>query len=141
MCIRDRVWIVDLFPLKGIDLALFLCQIPILFRNDSFVLSFINRKLRLDVYKRQGQSAQGTASRRKAGGLLRSLRGRRGRGGLRLLQPPQSLESVIHLLKIRCSKSTGFFYQCNLVTEKDFVLRYDKATIKKEVANLSLIHI
>ena len=41
------VWIVDLFPLKGIDLALFLCQIPILFRNDSFVLSFINRKLRL----------------------------------------------------------------------------------------------
>ena len=26
------------------------------------------------------------------------------------------LESVIHLLKIRCSKSTGFFYQCNLVT-------------------------
>ncbi len=32
--------------------------------------------------------------------------------------------------KIRCSKSTGF-YQCNLVTEKYFVLRYDKATIKK----------
>ena len=29
--------------------------------------------------------------------------------GLRLLQPPQSVESVIHLLKIRCSKSTGFF--------------------------------
>ena len=77
----------------------------------------------LDVYKRQ---------------LLRSLRGRRGRGGLRLLQPPQSLESVIHLLKIRCSKSTGFFYQCNLVTEKDFVLRYDKATIKKEVANMKI---
>ena len=25
------VWIVDLFPLKGIDLALFLCQIPIFF--------------------------------------------------------------------------------------------------------------
>ena len=41
------VWIVNLFPLKGIDLALFLCQIPILFRNDSFVLSFINRELRL----------------------------------------------------------------------------------------------
>ena len=41
------VWIVDLFPLKGIDLALFLCQIPILFGNDSFVLSFINRELRL----------------------------------------------------------------------------------------------
>jgi hypothetical protein len=25
-----------------------------------------------------------------------------------------------------------FFYQCNLVTEKDFVLRYDKATINKQ---------
>ena len=47
------------------------------------------------------------------------------------------MESVIHLLKIRCSKSTGFFYQCNFVTEKDFVLRYDKATIKKEVAQFS----
>ena len=31
-----------------------------------------------------------------------------------------------------------FFYQCNLVTEKDFVLRYDKATIKKEVANMKI---
>ena len=41
------------------------------------------------------------------------------------------MESVIHLLKIRCFKSTGFFYPCNLVTEKGFVLRYDKATIKK----------
>ena len=49
------------------------------------------------------------------------------------------MESVIHLLKIRCSKSTGFFfYQCNLVTEKDFVLRYDKATIKKELANVKI---
>ena len=49
------------------------------------------------------------------------------------------MESVIHLLKIRCSKSTGFFfYQCNLVTEKDFVLRYDKATIKKELANAKI---
>ena len=49
------------------------------------------------------------------------------------------MESVIHLLKIRCSKSTGFFfYQCNLVTEKDFVLRYDKATIKKELANMKI---
>ena len=28
------VWIVNLFPLKRIDLALFLCQIPILFGND-----------------------------------------------------------------------------------------------------------
>lgn len=45
---------------------------------------------------------------------------------------------MIHLSKIRCSKSTGFFYQCNLVTEKDFVLRYDKATIKKEVANMKI---
>ena len=35
--------------------------------------------------------------------------------------------------------STGFFYQCNLVTEKCFVLRYDKATIKKEVANMKII--
>ena len=34
------VWIVDLFPLKGIDLALFLCQIPIFFGNDSFVTEF-----------------------------------------------------------------------------------------------------
>ena len=48
------------------------------------------------------------------------------------------MESVIHLSKIRCSKSTGFFYQCNLVTEKDFVLRYDKATIKKELANMKI---
>ena len=48
------------------------------------------------------------------------------------------MESVIHLLKIRCSKSAGFFYQCNLVTEKDFVLRYDKATIKKELANVKI---
>lgn len=48
------------------------------------------------------------------------------------------MESVIHILKIRCSKSTGFFYQCNLVTEKDFALRYDKATIKKELANVKI---
>ena len=48
------------------------------------------------------------------------------------------MESVIQLLKIRCSKSTGFFYQCNLITEKDFVLRYDKATIKKELANMKI---
>ena len=48
------------------------------------------------------------------------------------------MESVIHLLKIRSFKSTGFFYQCNLVTEKDFVLRYDKATIKKELANMKI---
>ena len=32
----------------------------------------------------------------------------------------------------------GVFYQCNLVTEKDFVLRYDKATIKKELANVKI---
>ena len=31
-----------------------------------------------------------------------------------------------------------FFYQCNLVTEKDFVLLYDKATIKKELANMKI---
>ncbi len=40
--------------------------------------------------------------------------------------------------EVRCLKSTGFFYQCNLVTEKCFVLRYDKATIKKEVANMKI---
>ena len=31
-----------------------------------------------------------------------------------------------------------FFYQCDLVTEKCFVLRYDKATIKKELANVKI---
>ena len=35
-------------------------------------------------------------------------------------------------------KKHRIFYQCNLVTEKDFVLRYDKATIKKEVANMKI---
>ena len=44
------VWIVDLFPLKGIDLALFLCQIPIFFGNDGFVLPLINRELLLLNY-------------------------------------------------------------------------------------------
>ena len=44
MCV---VWIVDLFPLKGIDLALFLCQIPIFFGNDGFMLTIVNRELRL----------------------------------------------------------------------------------------------
>ena len=39
------IWIIDLFPLKGIDLALFLCQIPIFFGNDGFVLPVINREL------------------------------------------------------------------------------------------------
>ena len=29
------VWIVDLFPLERIDLALFLCQMPIFFGNDA----------------------------------------------------------------------------------------------------------
>ena len=41
------VWIVDLLPFEGIALSLFLRQIPIFFRNDSFMLSVINRKLRL----------------------------------------------------------------------------------------------
>ena len=54
------------------------------------------------------------------------------------MQPPQSVESVIHLSKLRCSKSTGVFYQCDIVTEKCFVLRYDKATIKKAVANMKI---
>ena len=35
-------------------------------------------------------------------------------------------------------KKHRIFFQCNLVTEKDFVLRYDKATIKKEVANMKI---
>ena len=35
-------------------------------------------------------------------------------------------------------KKHRIFYQCNLVTEKCFVLRYDKATIKKEVANMKI---
>ena len=39
------IWIVDLLPLKGIDLALLLCQIPIFFGNDGFVLTIVNREL------------------------------------------------------------------------------------------------
>ena len=35
-------------------------------------------------------------------------------------------------------KKHRIFFQCNLVTEKDFVLRYDKATIKKELANVKI---
>ena len=46
-----------------------------------------------------GQPAQGAASRRKAGGVLRPVRGRRGGGGLCLLQPPQSLEKITAILK------------------------------------------
>ena len=41
------IWIVDLFPLKEIDLALLLCQIPIFFGNNGFVLPIVNRELRL----------------------------------------------------------------------------------------------
>ena len=44
------VWIVNLFPLKGIELAFFLCQIPIFFGNDGFVLTLINGELRLFDY-------------------------------------------------------------------------------------------
>ena len=40
--------------------------------------------------------------------------------------------------KSGAKKAPDFFYQCNLVTEKCFVLRYDKATIKKEVANMKI---
>ena len=50
--------------------------------------------IKLDLLPTSG-SAQGTAPGREAGGLLCALRGRRSRGGLRLLQPPQSVESVI----------------------------------------------
>ena len=35
-------------------------------------------------------------------------------------------------------KKHRIFFQRNLVTEKDFVLRYDKATIKKELANVKI---
>ena len=35
-------------------------------------------------------------------------------------------------------KKHRIFFQCNLVTEKDFVLRYDKATTKKELANVKI---
>ena len=35
-------------------------------------------------------------------------------------------------------KKHRIFDQCNLVTEKCFVLRYDKAPIKKEVANMKI---
>ena len=35
-------------------------------------------------------------------------------------------------------KKHRIFYQCDLVTEKRFVLRYDQATIKKEVANMKI---
>ena len=34
-------------------------------------------------------------------------------------------------------KKHRIFSQCDLVTEKCFVLRYDKATIKKDVAQFS----
>ena len=43
-------------------------------------------------------------------------------GGKRSAVQPQTIYSEVPL------------YQCDLVTEKCFVLRYDKATIKKEVA-------
>ena len=46
-----------------------------------------------------GQPAQGVASRREAGSLLRPVQGRRGGGGLCLLQPPQPLEKVTPVLK------------------------------------------
>ena len=48
------------------------------------------------------------------------------------------MESIIHPIKKPVLKKHRFFYQCNLVTEKCFVLRYDKATIKKEVANMKI---
>ena len=55
------------------------------------------------------------------------------------MQPPQSVESVIHLSKIRCFfEHRIFFYQRDLVTEKCFVLRYDIVTIKKEVASMKI---
>ena len=46
-------------------------------------------------------------------------------GGKRSAVQPQTIYSEVPL------------YQCDLVTEKCFVLRYDKATIKKEVAQFS----
>ena len=49
----------------------------------------------VSLHTKQGNQRKELHPGRKAGGLLRSLRGRRGRSGLRLLQPPQSVESVI----------------------------------------------
>ncbi|OLA03807.1 MAG: hypothetical protein BHV90_09445 [Clostridiales bacterium 42_27] len=49
------------------------------------------------------------------------------------------MESVIHLLKIRCSKSTGFFHQCNLVTYKRFVLRYDIKELGKQLKKIGML--
>ena len=46
-------------------------------------------------------------------------------GGKRSAVQPQTIYSEVPL------------YQCDLVTEKCFVPRYDKATIKKEVAQFS----
>ena len=46
-------------------------------------------------------------------------------GGKRSAVQPQTIYSEVPL------------YQCDLVTEKCFVLRYDKATIKEEVAQFS----
>ena len=48
----------------------------------------------VSLHTKQGNQRRNCIPR-KAGGLLRSLRGRRGRSGLRLLQPPQPVESVI----------------------------------------------
>ena len=63
----------------------------------------------VSLQTKQGNQRKELHPGEKAGGLLRALRGRRGRSGLRLLQPPQSVESVIHLLKIRCSKKHRIF--------------------------------
>ena len=41
------VWIVHLFPLEGIELTFILCQCPIFFGYDSFMLPLIDRELRL----------------------------------------------------------------------------------------------
>ena len=46
-------------------------------------------------------------------------------GGKRSAAQPRTIYSEVPL------------YQCDLVTEKCFVLRYDNATIKKEVAQFS----
>ena len=49
----------------------------------------------VSLHTKQGNQRKELHPGRKAGGLLCALRGRRSRGGLRLLQPPQSMESVI----------------------------------------------
>ncbi len=74
----------------------------------------------VSLHTKQGNQRKEAAPRREARGLLRSLRGRRGRSGLRLLQPPQSVESVIHPLKNPVlQKAPDFFINVTSSHKKD----------------------